>query len=67
MAIQYKDNYINIEEAANYLGVKASTIRSWIKKKSMPHHRVGGKLLKFKKSEIDLWIDSDKCNKEQTV
>ena len=55
----YTDNYISIEEAADYLGVKASTIRSWIKNKGMPHYRVGGKLLKFKRSEIDEWIKKD--------
>lgn len=52
-----KDNYINIDEAAEYLGVKPATIRSWIKNKAMPSHRVGGKLLKFKKSEIDEWVN----------
>lgn len=29
------DNYIGIEEAAEYLGVKTSTIRTWIKKKKL--------------------------------
>lgn len=53
------DNYISIEEAAEYLGVKTATIRSWIKNKGMPSHRVGGKLLKFKKSEIDEWINNE--------
>ena len=56
------ENYISIDEAAAYLGVKPSTIRAWIKSKNMPHHRVGGKLLKFKRSEIDEWIDSSKCD-----
>lgn len=54
------DNYIGIEEAAEYLDVKTSTIRTWIKKKNMPSHRIGGKLLKFKKSEIDEWVNLDK-------
>lgn len=63
MTDQYKDNYISIEEAADYLGVKTSTIRSWIKNKGMPHYRVGGKLLKFKHSEIDEWI---KCEDNAT-
>ncbi len=57
------DNYIGIEEVADYLGVKASTIRSWIKSKDLPAHKIGGKLWKFKKSEIDEWVDSDKCKK----
>ena len=26
----------------------------------MPSHRVGGKLLKFKRSEIDEWVNSEK-------
>lgn len=60
MSRQKNDNYIGIDEAAEYLGVKTSTIRSWIKKKNMPFHRVGGKLLKFKRSEIDEWVNSEK-------
>lgn len=53
------DNYINLEEAATYLGVKPATIRTWIKTKEFPAHRVG-KLWKFKRSEIDDWVNSDK-------
>ena len=64
MVDQNMDNYISIEEAADYLGVKTSTIRSWIKNKGMPHYRVGGKLLKFKRFEIDEWI---KCKDENAT
>lgn len=60
MSEKNTDNYISIEEAADYLGVKTSTIRSWIKKKNMPSHRIGGKLLKFKRSEIDEWVNGEK-------
>lgn len=56
MTENLNDNYISIEEAAEYLGVKVPTIRSWIKNKGMPHYRIGGKLLKFKRSEIDAWV-----------
>ncbi len=59
MQEMYSDHYIGIEEAARYLGVKASTIRTWIKVKDMPAHKVG-KLWKLKKSEIDQWIQSGK-------
>lgn len=52
------DNYINIDEAAAYLGIKPVTLRNWIKnKKDIPAHRVG-KLWKFKRSELDEWISS---------
>lgn len=52
------DKWIGIDEAALYLGVKTGTIRQWIKKSdSIPAHKIG-KLWKFKKSELDNWINS---------
>ena len=47
------DNWINIDEAAEYLGVKPVTVRTWIKKKNgIPAHKIG-KQWKFKCSELD--------------
>ena len=47
------DNYISIDDAAAYLGIKTVTLRNWIKKKpDIPAHRVG-KLWKFKRSELE--------------
>lgn len=52
------DRWIGIEEAANYLGVNKDTIRNWIKKDTgIPAHRIG-KLWKFKKLELDIWVKS---------
>lgn len=60
MADVANDNWINIDEAAEYLGVKPGTIRDWIRKdKGVPAHKVG-KLWKFKRSELDAWIQSGK-------
>lgn len=54
------DNRINIEEVAEYLGVKPVTVRTWIKKKNgIPAHKIG-KQWKFKKSELDEWVLSGK-------
>lgn len=55
------DGYISIEEAANYLGVKTITLRGWLKKKEseIPAHKIG-KLWKFKRSELDTWVQSGK-------
>ena len=50
------DRWISIEEAAQYLGVSKDAIRNWIKKSNtIPAHKIG-KLWKFKKSELDIWI-----------
>ena len=56
----YIDKWINLDDAADYLGIKTVTLRGWIKKdSSIPAHKVG-KQWKFKRSEIDAWIKSDK-------
>lgn len=56
-----KDNYINLDDAAEYLGIKPVTLRNWIKKQdsNVPAHKVG-KLWKFKRSELDEWVNSGK-------
>lgn len=54
------EKWISIDEAAEYLGVKASTIRDWIKRnKGIPAHKIG-KQWKFKYRELDAWIESGK-------
>lgn len=54
------DKWINIDEAAEYLGVKPGTVRDWIRKgKEVPAHKIG-KQWKFKYSELDLWVQSGK-------
>lgn len=60
MQNELSDNYISIDETAEYLGIKTVTLRNWIKKdESLPAHKIG-KLWKFKKSEIDEWVKSGK-------
>lgn len=55
-----EDKWLNTDEAAEYLGVKATTIREWIKKnKGIPAHKIG-RLWKFKKEELDEWVKSGK-------
>jgi len=53
------DNYISIEEAADYLGIKVVTLRNWIKADKVPANKIG-KQWKFKKSELDEWVKSGK-------
>ena len=53
------ERWIDVEEAASYLGVKPETVRSWVKKKDMPAQKIG-RQWKFKVSEIDAWVKSGK-------
>ena len=60
MSEQYKDSWIGINEAAEYLGVTKETIRNWIKKQNgIPAQKIE-KLWKFKHSELDSWVKSGK-------
>ena len=54
------EGYISLDEAANYLNIKPVTLRKWIKEKEdLPAHQLG-RLWKFKRSELDQWIQSGK-------
>lgn len=54
------DNYISLEDAAEYLNIKPVTLRKWIKQKEgLPAHQIG-RLWKFKRSELDEWVNSGK-------
>lgn len=63
MTIENNDKWINLEEAADYLGVNKDTIRNWIRKATgIPACKIG-KLWKFKKSELDEWVKSGQSAK----
>ncbi len=49
------EKFIGLEDAALHLGVKAQTVRIWIKDRGLPAYKIG-KLLKFRCSEIDAWM-----------
>ena len=61
MEILKTEKYISLEEAADYLGIKPVTLRSWVRdpKNEVPAHKVG-RFWKFKCSEIDEWVNSGK-------
>lgn len=49
--------WVSTKDIAKHLGVTLETLRKWIKKGTIPCHRVG-KLWKFKISEVDAWVTS---------
>lgn len=54
---ELRERWYSLEEIAEYLGVTKDTIRNWIRKKSIPAHKVG-RLWKFKLEEVDEWVKS---------
>ena len=47
--------YLTIQDVAEYLSVKTSTIYSKISE--IPHFRIG-RLLRFKRKDLDAWIET---------
>ena len=55
-----EDGYISLEQAAEYLNIKPVTLRKWIRNlDDIPAHQIG-KLWKFKRAELDEWVNSGK-------
>ena len=51
------ERWYNLEEIAKHLGVSKDTIRSYIKKGTIPYYKVG-RQYKFKLSEVNAWVES---------
>ena len=51
------ERWLSLEEISNHLGVSKDTIRGWIKKQTIPYHKVG-RQYKFRISEVDAWVES---------
>ena len=51
------ERWLSLEEIAKHVGCSKDTIRSWIKKDTIPFHKVG-RQYKFRISEVDSWIES---------
>ena len=52
-------NLLCLNEIAQYLGVKPSTIYSWVNQKRLPYIKIG-RLVKFDLRDIDAWIQGRK-------
>jgi excisionase family DNA binding protein len=51
--------YLGIQKLSEHLEIKVSTLYSLVAQKKIPHYKVG-RLVRFKKSEIDFWMEGNK-------
>lgn len=64
------ERWLSLEEISKHVGCSKDTIRAWIKKETIPFHKVG-RQYKFRVSEVDAWIksgasaDADKRNNSE--
>jgi len=55
--------YWDIRRVSQYLGIKTSTVYALVEEKRIPHYRIG-RLIRFKREEIDLWMEG---NRQETL
>ena len=51
-------DWLSIAEAAELLGVHPSTVRQWSDKGALPVHRTQGGHRRYKRSEVELWVQT---------
>jgi excisionase family DNA binding protein len=57
-----KDQWMSLSQAANLLGIHPSTVRNWSDQGTLPVHRTKGGHRRYRRSEIDLWMQSQRGN-----
>jgi excisionase family DNA binding protein len=48
---------INYTDAAELIGVGVGTLRSMVHRKQVPHIRLGAKLVRFDRDELERWLN----------
>lgn len=56
------EQWVDLDDVSAHLKVNKETIRRWIKDRKFPAHRAGN-LLRFKLSEVDVWV-REGCGRE---
>ena len=59
--------WLSVKEAAVYIGVRVSTLYSYVSHRRIPFYKIpGSQLVKFKISEIDAWLESGRCTPDES-
>ena len=50
--------FSDIQDLSSYLGIKPSTLYAMVGEKKIPHYKIG-RLVRFKRCEIDQWMEQN--------
>ena len=53
------EKWSTMKDVQEHLGVRRETVLHWINLRGMPAYKIG-RLWKFKRSELDAWVNSGK-------
>jgi len=66
MADYEGERWMNIREAALYTGLSVGFFRKAVREKRVPFARAGSKALRFRRSDLDRWLESHGAGREIT-
>ncbi len=53
-----QDQLWDFEQAAHYLHCSPGTIRVWTSQRKLPFVRVGSRLVRYRKRDLDQWVEA---------
>jgi excisionase family DNA binding protein len=60
------NEYLKIEDISAYLNVKTKTLYAMVESGNIPHYRIG-RLIRFKRNDVDLWMEAKKVTGSQPI
>jgi excisionase family DNA binding protein len=54
------DGFLDVEDAAKFLAVTPAAVRRKVERRTIPHHRAGGRVL-FDRRELRAWVEEGRC------
>lgn len=61
-----KEQLLSVRDICEYFGTGRDTIYKWINTGGLPAYRLG-RLWKFKKKEVDRWLNKSLVNKSKQI
>ena len=56
------NDWLSLSQIADVLGVHPSTVRNWADQGRIPYHRTQGGHRRFRRSEVELWMQAQRAN-----
>jgi len=57
-------DWLTITQAGRYLNVSVAFLRKRVRTRSVPFARLGSKSLRFRRSDLDNWMEVNSCGGE---
>ncbi|MBN2045389.1 MAG: helix-turn-helix domain-containing protein [Anaerolineales bacterium] len=58
-------NWLTLKDVSELLGIHPSTVRNWADQGVLPVHRTQGGHRRFLRAELDLWMQSQRVNRQE--